>query len=328
MLSRLGNKIQLTAKPTLVNLSENEIVSSYDSISELGMKVTGFVTKVNQGESSSIVITLFGNVYGQCVVDPDENYCVGQVVQAYVSCVRPLSFSMNQSTSSSLEAGQIVRFDRVLQRVENDLVVSLDGGNRALLPIAHLSDRRVSSSSLDSYLALCKDIMVLRRFSNLKKHHGCQYLVTAKQSMIQSRDVLIETNMEENDVLNGFVEGVSGRGLYVHFLNGASGFVERKEVSTFDGDVDPRELYKRGDSVRVRVLVSEEDDEDEEEKPLSLTIRGAADEQDKVYVTIGRTLEEENTPEHLEIGTWSLCISIMLLTSSHTLYLEVLSNTL
>ncbi|MDC3321406.1 S1 RNA-binding domain-containing protein [bacterium] len=313
VLSKSGRKnLQLTAKPTLVNMNEDQVITSWEEITKQGQQVTGFITKVLE---RTIYVTLFGNVHGACVVSEDENYCVGQVLQVFVRNVRPLRFCLreNDIASGVLKVGSVVSLDRVLERVgeighsSDSLVVSV-GKTKAILPVTHLSDRRITNTSLENLKRYFTDeLLVVKRFANTSKHFGCEYMVTAKQSIIHQRDTLAllkQDSLSSNeDALNGFVEYVSSKGMYVHFLNNVSGYVEKQEISCFD-QVDPRELFARGDSVRVRVLGNKTPDNEENKTTTLLSVRSVLeDEKIDLYVDLGRCLEEENFPKELEIGT-------------------------
>lgn len=265
-------QMRLTLKKTLVN-SEAPVVKSYEDVS-VGMQIPGTIVKIH---ATGAFIQFFGSVRGYLPVsemseayirDPNEHFRVGQVVSVHaldvdpetkrlvVSCKDPSAFGLDkQNALKALQLGDIISA-KVTQKTEDQVLVELDSGLKAILPAGHLTDK---SASKNQYAL--KRISVGQTMSDLmvidKNEKRRAIILTQKPSLISaSKNKSLLTSFEdakEGKVLAGFVRSVTLTAVFVQFAGALNALLPKSRLST-DVQALPEFGMQKYQSIEVKVI--------------------------------------------------------------------------
>ncbi|KAH8669931.1 hypothetical protein BGZ61DRAFT_363894 [Ilyonectria robusta] len=265
-------QMRLTLKKTLVN-SEAPVVKSYEDVS-VGMQIPGTIVKIH---ATSAFIQFFGSIRGYLPVsemseayirDPNEHFRIGQVVSVHaldvdpetkrlvVSCKDPSAFGLDkQNALKALQLGDIISA-KVTQKTEDQVLVELDSGLKAILPAGHLTDK---SASKNQYAL--KRISVGQTMSDLmvidKNEKRRAIILTQKPSLISaSKNKSLLTSFEdakEGKVLAGFVRNVTLTAIFVQFAGALNALLPKSRLST-DVQALPEFGMQKYQSIEVKVI--------------------------------------------------------------------------
>ncbi|KAH6976008.1 hypothetical protein BKA56DRAFT_523227 [Ilyonectria sp. MPI-CAGE-AT-0026] len=265
-------QMRLTLKKTLVN-SEAPVIKSYEDVS-VGMQIPGTIVKIH---ATGAFIQFFGSIRGYLPVsemseayirDPNEHFRVGQVVSVHaldvdpetkrfvVSCKDPSAFGLDkQNALKALQLGDIISA-KVTQKTEDQVLVELDSGLKAILPAGHLTDK---SASKNQYAL--KRISVGQTMSDLmvidKNEKRRAIILTQKPSLISaSKNKSLLTSFEdakEGKVLAGFVRNVTLTAVFVQFAGALNALLPKSRLST-DVQALPEFGMQKYQSIEVKVI--------------------------------------------------------------------------
>ena len=270
-------QIRVTLKKTLIN-SEAEPWTSYEQLKP-GLQSPG--TLINVLDNGAVV-QFYGNVRAflpasemseSFIRDPREHFHVGQVVNVrilsvepeqarmVVSCKDPSLFGEEQAAKlRELKLGSVVE-GTVQEKTNDSLVIQLESGLKATLPVDHLTD-----GSADKSAAALKRIridQVLKQVLILWKAES-KHLIT-----LSSKPSLVKASLEgklpcrfedvkEGTEVVGFVSNIASTGVFVQFAGALSALISKRNL---DPDVQllPEYGMRRSQTVSARVsLVNDE----------------------------------------------------------------------
>jgi len=164
----------------------------------------------------------------------------------------------DMATFDTVELGE-VRQGKVLSLVQGAAVIDIGGGVTGTLSEAHLSDHKSVCGRLKEALEIGNDIgevLVLR-----KDHERRRITLTRKATLIAASQagtlVGDAKDVEEGDLLSGYVKSVSKHGAFVGMLGDLTGLAHKSAMA--DAFVaDPSDFFQPGDSVRMSVLSIED----------------------------------------------------------------------
>lgn len=231
------HQLRLTLKKTLVN-SEAPAIKSYDELA-VGLQAPGTIVSLLQ---HGAIVQFYGPLRGFLPVsemseayirDPKEHFRVGQTVSIYVisfdpeagklivSCKDPSAFGLEKQLAlKKLQIGDLVSA-KVTQKTEDDIFVELaDSSLKAILPVAHLTDKSVSKTQ-----SALKKIHVNQTLSELvvlEKNEGRRSITLShKPSLVQaSKEGKLLTSVEcarIGDKVAGFVRNITATAVFVQF---------------------------------------------------------------------------------------------------------------
>ncbi|KAL8735911.1 MAG: hypothetical protein Q9166_000473 [cf. Caloplaca sp. 2 TL-2023] len=265
-------QLRLTLKKTLVN---SEVTwKSYDGL-QVGSEAPGTIVKIT---SAGAVVQFYGPVRGFLPVsemsesfigDASKHFKLGQVLKVrlvsvnpaekrmLVSCKDPSIFGAAQLEQlQSLVVGSSVT-GSVTEKADDTLVLELAGSKlKATLPFEHLTDGSAQKSS-----TAAKRIRVgqdMKELVVLSKAEGQRSVrLTSKPSLIkaaQSGKLVKEfSDVQEGAEVDGFVNNVESKRVFVQFAGGIIGLLPQAQLSD-EALLLPNFGMRKHQSISARVL--------------------------------------------------------------------------
>ncbi|KAL1837088.1 hypothetical protein VTJ49DRAFT_4298 [Mycothermus thermophilus] len=244
------HQLRLTLKKTLVN-SDAPAIKSYDELA-VGLKAPATVVNVLQ---HGAIVQFYGRLRGFLPVsemseayiqDPKEHFRVGQTVTTYVlgfdpeasrlivSCKDPSAFGIEkQKALQNLQIGDLVSA-KVTQKTEDDIFVELtDSSLKAILPVAHLTDKSVSKTQ-----SALKKIHVNQTLSELvvleKNETRRSITLSHKPSLVQaSKEGKLLKSVNDarvGDMVPGFVRNITLTAVFVQFAGNLTALLPKTKL--------------------------------------------------------------------------------------------------
>ncbi|KAK3295771.1 uncharacterized protein B0H64DRAFT_432451 [Chaetomium fimeti] len=244
------HQLRLTLKKTLVN-SEALPIKSYDELA-VGLQAPGTIVSVLQ---HGAIVQFYGQLRGFLPVsemseayisDPKEHFRVGQTVSIYiisfdpearrliVSCKDPSAFGLEKQLAlKKLQIGDLVSA-KVTQKTEDDIFVELtDNSLKAVLPVAHLTDKSVSKTQ-----SALKKIHVNQTLSELvvleKNEARRSITLSHKPSLVQaSKEGKLLASVEDARLGNevaGFVRNITATAAFVQFAGKLTALLPKSKL--------------------------------------------------------------------------------------------------
>lgn len=269
-LNSVTPKISLTAKKTLLSLSQSSIFQDFSKIKE-GMSSHGVVCLIND---KGILLEFFGNVRGFIPIKylatykiehPDKVFSIGQVVKCTVISVNVelerlvcsligyenpnklnTVISNKKLMNSSLNVGDILRNLKIVSKTFKkgfDLTNSKQN-IQVFLPLAHLSDDYFISRLLFASLKIGDTIDKLLVFS---KDDANVISVTRKKVFLDNAESLVmnESDIKLNCPFPAIVRNVTPTGVFFELPNSKYGVIRRKYLlDNFCDDPNRIGLFK------------------------------------------------------------------------------------
>jgi rRNA biogenesis protein RRP5 len=265
--------IRLTMKKTLVN-SEAPVVKAFDEVS-VGMQFPGTIVKL---QASGAYVQFYGPLRGFLPVsemseayirDPSDHFRLGQVISVHVldvdpetrrlvlSCKDPAAFGLDkQAALKKLQPGDFVTA-KVIQKTDDQVYVELaDSGLKAILPVAHLTDKSLSKSQFAlkriSAGQTISDLMVIDKNENRRA-----VILTQKPSLVVSgKNKALMTEFEEareGAVVSGYVRNITPTAVFVQFGGSLHALLPRSRLSTEMQSKPDFGLHKN-QSIEVKIV--------------------------------------------------------------------------
>ncbi|KAL2135462.1 hypothetical protein VTI74DRAFT_8448 [Chaetomium olivicolor] len=272
------HQVRLTLKKTLVN-SEAAPIKSYD---ELAVGLQAFGTIINILQHGAIV-QFYGQLRGFLPVsemseayihDPKEHFRVGQTVSIYVisfdpeasrlivSCKDPSAFGLEKQLAlKKLQIGDLVSA-KVTQKTEDDIFVELaDSSLKAVLPVAHLTDKSVSKTQ-----SALKKIHVNQTLVDLvvleKNESRRSITLSHKPSLVQaSREKKLLASFDGarlGDKVPGFIRNITATAAFVQFAGKLTALLPKSMMPADMRDKPSFGMHK-SQSVTVKITSIDKD---------------------------------------------------------------------
>ena len=244
------HQLRLTLKKTLVN-SDAPAIKSYDELA-VGLQAPGTIVSVLQ---HGAIVQFYGQLRAFLPVsemseayirDPKEHFRVGQTVSTYVisfdpeasklivSCKDPSAFGLEKQLAlKKLQIGDVVSA-KVTQKTEDDIFVELaDSSLKAILPVAHLTDKSVSKTQ-----SALKKIHVNQTLSELvvleKNESRRSITLSHKPSLVQaSKEGKLLASVERarvGDKVPGFVRNITATAVFVQFAGKLTALLPKSKI--------------------------------------------------------------------------------------------------
>ena len=289
------HQIRLTLKKTLVN-SETEPWTSYEQL-QPGMQSPGTLINVL---GNGAVVQFYGEIRAflpvaemseSFIQDPTEHLHVGQVVNVrvvsvkaderrmVVSCKDPATFGEDQVVKfNELKLGSVVE-GTVREKTNDRLVLELDAGLKATLPVNHLTDGTEEKST--TALRKIRIDQVLKQLLVLRKDESNHVVkLSSKPSLIRAshegRMPSRFDDVQQGTEITGFVSNITSIGVFVQFAGDLSALLSKRNI---DSEVQllPDFGMRLSQTVSARVLSVDHDS-----NRISLTTRPMDKDQDDV----------------------------------------------
>lgn len=280
-------QIRLTAKKTL--LGSDAKWQSYANI-KTGDESPGTIINVL---SNGAVVQFYGDVRAWLpvaemseayITDPAQHFRVGQTVKVRatdvdaeaghlkVSCKDSVSFTENESTAwDDLAPGQLV--DATISEISPDTITfDVDGGIKATLRPAHLTDKLSESAvqSASKQLRLGQKLTDLLILQKLGRRHVL--VLTNKPSLVKAAKANAASSFEglrAGQAVKGFVRNVTPDGVFVELVGELVGFLPKSQITKEKIDI-PSFGLRKDESITSTVLSL-----DEGQKRFVLTLKEA-----------------------------------------------------
>lgn len=289
------HQIRLTLKKTLVN-SETEPWTSYEQL-QPGIQSPGTLINVL---GNGAVVQFYGDVRAflpvaemseSFIQDPKEHFHVGQVVNVrvvsvkaderrmVVSCKDPAVFGEDQVVKfNELKLGSVVE-GPVREKTNDRLVLELEAGLKATLPVNQLTDGNEEKSA--TALRKIRIDQVLKQLLVLRKDESNHVVrLSSKPSLIRaSHEGKLPSRFEDvqqDAEVTGFVSNITSIGVFVQFAGDLSALLSKRNL---DPEVQllPDFGMRVSQTISARVL-----NVDHDSNRISLTTRPMENDQDDV----------------------------------------------
>lgn len=267
-----SRQIRLTLKKTLVN-SDLPAIQSYEQIA-VGQQALGTIINVLQ---HGAIVQFYGRLRGFLPVsemseayisDPKEHFRVGQTVSIYVisfdpdaaklivSCKDPSAFGLEKQLAlKKLQIGDVVSA-KVTQKTDDDVFVELaDSGLKAILPVAHLTDKSVSKTQ-----SALKKIHVNQTLSELvileKNEARRSIILSQKPSLVKaSKEGKFLTTLDGarvGDEVSGYVRNITATAVFVQFGGKLTALLPKSMIPKEDQEKPDFGMFK-SQSLTVKI---------------------------------------------------------------------------
>lgn len=291
-----SRQIRLTLKKTLVN-SDLPAIQSYEQIA-VGQQALGTIINVLQ---HGAIVQFYGRLRGFLPVsemseayiqDPKEHFRVGQTVSIYVisfdpdaaklivSCKDPSAFGLEKQLAlKKLQIGDVVSA-KVTQKTDDDVFVELaDSSLKAILPVAHLTDKSVSKTQ--SALKKIHVNQTLAELVILEKNEARRSIILSqKPSLVKaSKEGKFLTTLDGarvGDEVSGYVRNITATAVFVQFGGKLTALLPKSMIPREDQDKPDFGMFK-SQSVTVKITSV-----NTELNRLVVAIPGAAEQVKKV----------------------------------------------
>ena len=292
LLAHKGKTPLVTLRKSLVNLEDDEILSSFDD-AKVGSKTNAIVEKFVHG---GVLVSFFGSLraflpkteISETFVDDASKYLkLGQVVNVKILDIneeqKRLVVTLKQSSQLSasqkteianLIPGISVVHAVVVEKKNDSVLIELEGSNlRGVVHDGQLSDGNYEQNrALFKKLEISSKVEVLILEKDLKAR---TVIATAKKSLIEaSKKKQLPTDFDDvqpNRIIKGYVKSVTNLGLFVAFTGRLTGLILAKYVSKSAHEDLSKRFYKY-QSLTCKVLSV-----DSENKRFLLTIANGKD---------------------------------------------------
>ncbi|EAQ91152.1 hypothetical protein CHGG_03087 [Chaetomium globosum CBS 148.51] len=242
------HQLRLTLKKTLVN-SEALPIKSYDELA-VGLQAPGTIVNVLQ---HGAIVQFYGQLRGFLPVsemseayisDPKEHFRVGQTLAL-----------------KKLQIGDLVSA-KVTQKTEDDIFVELtDNSLKAVLPVAHLTDKSVSKTQ-----SALKKIHVNQTLSELvvleKNEARRSITLSHKPSLVQaSKEGKLLASADDARLGNevaGFVRNITATAAFVQFAGKLTALLPKSKLPRDAQDKPSFGMYK-SQSLTVKITSIDKD---------------------------------------------------------------------
>ncbi|RCK54856.1 rRNA biogenesis protein RRP5 [Candida viswanathii] len=281
LLDNKGKRIYITLRKSLVNLEDDEILSSFDQ-AEIGFKTNAIVEKF---VPNGCIVKFFGNLraflpkteISETFVDNASNHLkLGQIVKVRILDINKdserLIVTLKQSSELSnaqkneigkLESGKSIVSAIIVEKTKDSILVELEGSNlRGVIADGQLSDGNYEQNrSLAKKLKVGEKLEVLILDKDLKAR---TVIATAKASLIEavkSKNFPTDfSDIQVNKVLKGYIKSVTNLGLFVTFAGRLTGLILAKYV-TKNAKEDLTKKFYKFQSVTCRVISIDQENE-------------------------------------------------------------------
>ncbi|KAF3908597.1 hypothetical protein ABW21_db0209818 [Orbilia brochopaga] len=242
------HRIKMTLKKAIVN-SEGPVFADYIDVEE-DEETPGTIVKLMP---TGAILEFYGDVRGFLPVsemseafikDPVEHFKVGQTLNVHVLSTDPIQRKVrlscrNNEAETSKEKAEALRNialgslvdGTIIEKSNDDVVVSLEEGIKGLIVLGQLSDgsREKNLSTFKKFRAGQKlvDLIVLRK----DEMRNFVYL-TAKPSLVKAAKsgTLIRSflDVQVGNAVAGFVKDITHFGIFVSFIGGVTALLPRK----------------------------------------------------------------------------------------------------
>lgn len=242
---------------------EGEIVGSTDTgwLVNVNYKCEGFLPR-SEWTHRVLVDEASEPQKGDKVRVQVVNVGQGEEAQLLVSRWRP-EFDERWSRIEKESAENELLSVSGLRKIKGGLIVDCCG-IEGFIPISHLAQegRGVNPGR---FVGETFNVKIL------EKERGKRRLVLSRRELVereaQSQREAFYSRVSEGDVVEGTVSSITSFGIFVSLGNDMEGLVHISEIA-WQRNVKPREQYKRGDTIKVKVLGL-----DKETNRISLSIR-------------------------------------------------------
>lgn len=296
VLKKHKNRLLITLKKTLVNVEDDEILSTFED-AKINFKTAATVEKFVHGGA---IVSFFGNLsaflpkseISETFVDNAADYLkIGKSVNVRIMNIneadKKLVVSLRQSsdlstnqkeTISELVPGKSIVSAVLVERKKDSVIIELTESNlRGVIFNGHLSDGNYEQNrALAKKLSIGEKLDVLVLEKDMKSR---SVTVTAKKSLIEAskngqlpatfKDIHIDTNK-----IHGYVKSVTNMGLFVSFGGKLTGLALAKYVDD-DKNRDLSKKFYKYQSVACRVIRV-----DEENKRFLLSLKDLKSDND------------------------------------------------
>ena len=242
---------------------EGEIVGSTDTgwLVNVNYKCEGFLPR-SEWTHRVLVDEASEPQKGDKVRVQVVNVGQGEEAQLLVSRWRP-EFDERWSRIEKESAENELLSVSGLRKIKGGLIVDCCG-IEGFIPISHLAQegRGVNPGR---FVGETFNVKIL------EKERGKRRLVLSRRELVereaQSQREAFYSRVSEGDVVEGTVSSITSFGIFVSLGNDMEGLVHISEIA-WQRNIKPREQYKRGDTIKVKVLGL-----DKETNRISLSIR-------------------------------------------------------
>ncbi|EWC48211.1 hypothetical protein DRE_02315 [Drechslerella stenobrocha 248] len=244
------HRIRMTLKKAIVN-SEGPVFADYIDVEE-DEETPGTIVKLMP---TGAILEFYGDVRGFLPVaemseafikDPKEHFKVGQTLNVHVLSSDPMQRKVrlscrNSEAEASKEKAEVLRSitlggvvdGTIVEKSNDDVVVSLEGGIKGLVVLGHLSDgsREKNLATFKKLRAGQKlvDLVVLRK----DETRNFVYL-TSKPSLVKAAKsgTLVKNflDVKVGNAVAGFVKDITHFGIFVGFVDGVTALLPRKSL--------------------------------------------------------------------------------------------------
>ncbi|KAH7632193.1 hypothetical protein SMAC4_00089 [Sordaria macrospora] len=267
-----SRQIRLTLKKTLVN-SDLPAIQTYDEIT-VGQQALGTIINVLQ---HGAIVQFYGRLRGFLPVsemseayihDPKEHFRVGQTVSIYVisfdpdaaklivSCKDPAAFGLEKQLAlKKLQIGDVVSA-KVTQKTDDDVFVELaDSSLKAILPVAHLTDKSVSKTQ-----SALKKIHVNQTLSELvilEKNEARRSIILSQKPILvkATKEGKFLTSLDGARVgeeVAGYVRNITATAVFVQFGGKLTALLPKSMIPKEDQDKPDFGMFK-SQSITVKI---------------------------------------------------------------------------
>lgn len=280
VLTNQGRTTILTLKKSLVNIEDEDVLSSFED-AKIGLKTPATIEKfVHNGA----IVSFFGNLRGYLpkneisetfVNQASEHLKLNQTVNVKILDVRKdekrLIVTLRQSSEltntqksaiNELIPGKSIVTAVINEKTKDSVIFEVEESNlRGVIYNGHLSDGNYEQNrSRAKKLPIGEKIEVLVLEKDLKAR---TIIASAKPSLIEAskRDAVpayFKDITIDNKLLHGYIKSVTNMGLFVSFGGKLTGLVLAKYATDNENDDLSKKFYKY-QSVACRVIRIDED---------------------------------------------------------------------
>lgn len=291
LLSKLGKKLFVTIRKSLVNMEDDAILSTIDNAT-IGFKTSAVVEKFI---GSGVLVQFFGHLkaylpkseISETFVENARDYLKeGQAVSVRIMNVNTeenrITVTLRQSVEltsnqmkhlEDIEIGRTVVTAKVVEKAKEAILVELDGSNlRGVINTGHLSDGNYEDNRIifkGLKIGGSLEVIVLEKDMKARA-----VIASAKKSLIHAAKVeSFPVHYEEvhvGSIVSGFIKSVTSMGIFVSFGGRLTGLVLAKNA-TEDPTEDLSSKFYKHQSVACNVIRT---DDENKRFLLSLTDSG------------------------------------------------------
>lgn len=279
VLSKMGKKLFVTVRRSLVNMEDDAIISDIDNL-EIGFKTSAIVEKFI---GTGVLVSFFGNIkaylpkneISETFVENARDYLKeGQAVSVRVLNVSPqegrVTVTLRQSAEltsdqvkylEEIEVGRTIATASIVEKTKEAVLIELEGSNlRGIIATGHLSDGNYEDNRViykGSKIGGSIEVIVLE-----KDLRARAVIASAKKSLINSAKVeSFPSHYEEihvGSIVSGYIKSVTSMGIFVTFGGKLTGLVLAKNA-TEDPTEDLSAKFYKNQSVACNVIKTDDE---------------------------------------------------------------------